>query len=51
MVPLISGIGEELRELIDEMRLQDYDSIRFATYRAASKLRFIQTKTNGCYSF
>ncbi|VDN53073.1 unnamed protein product [Dracunculus medinensis] len=36
----------ELQELIDEMRLQDFDSIRFATYRAASKIRFIQTKTN-----
>lgn len=27
------------------MRLQDFDSIRFATYRAACKLRFIQQKT------
>lgn len=36
----------ELQALIDEMRLQDFDSIRFATYRAACKLRFIQKKTN-----
>lgn len=27
--------------------LQDFDSIRFATYRTACKLRFVQTKTNG----
>lgn len=36
----------ELQALIDEMRLQDFDSIRFATYRAACKLRFIQKRTN-----
>ncbi|MFH4977741.1 hypothetical protein AB6A40_004450 [Gnathostoma spinigerum] len=36
----------DLQNLIDEMRLQDFDSIRFATYRAACKLRFIQKKTN-----
>ncbi|VDD97082.1 unnamed protein product [Enterobius vermicularis] len=36
----------ELQTLIDEMRLQDFDSIRFATYRAACKLRFIQKRTN-----
>lgn len=26
--------------------MQDFDSIRFATYRTACKLRFVQTKTN-----
>ncbi|CAI4230921.1 unnamed protein product [Auanema sp. JU1783] len=36
----------EMQAIIDEMRLQDFDSIRFATYRAACKLRFIQKKTN-----
>ncbi|VDM94655.1 unnamed protein product, partial [Onchocerca ochengi] len=36
----------ELQMLIDEMRLQDFDSIRFATYRCACKLRFVQKKTN-----
>uniref|UniRef100_A0A0N5AL34 Dystrobrevin n=1 Tax=Syphacia muris TaxID=451379 RepID=A0A0N5AL34_9BILA len=36
----------ELQALIDEMRLQDFDSIRFATYRTACKLRFIQKRTN-----
>ncbi|PAV85383.1 hypothetical protein WR25_09822 [Diploscapter pachys] len=47
-----AGIGAapdlvaEMQQLIDEMRVQDFDSIRFATYRAACKLRFIQKKTN-----
>lgn len=39
--------AEELQELIDEMRSKDFDSIRFATYRTACKLRFVQTKTKG----
>ncbi|KAK0426155.1 hypothetical protein QR680_009559 [Steinernema hermaphroditum] len=38
--------SQELQTLIDEMRVQDFDSIRFATYRTACKLRFIQKKTN-----
>ncbi|CAL2029886.1 unnamed protein product [Caenorhabditis brenneri] len=38
-------VASEMQQLIDEMRLQDFDSIRFATYRAACKLRFIQQKT------
>ncbi|CAD5207092.1 unnamed protein product [Bursaphelenchus okinawaensis] len=38
--------GDELQSLIDQMRVQDFDSIRFATYRTACKLRFIQKKTN-----
>ncbi|KAI6241403.1 Dystrobrevin [Aphelenchoides fujianensis] len=37
---------DNLQTLVDEMRVQDFDSIRFATYRTACKLRFIQTKTN-----
>uniref|UniRef100_A0A7E4W1D4 Dystrobrevin n=1 Tax=Panagrellus redivivus TaxID=6233 RepID=A0A7E4W1D4_PANRE len=44
-ISIVNG-GEELQILVDEMRLQDFDSIRFATYRTACKLRFIQTKTN-----
>ncbi|CAJ0592499.1 unnamed protein product [Cylicocyclus nassatus] len=49
--PEISGSAApdcsgEMQALIDEMRVQDFDSIRFATYRAACKLRFIQKKTN-----
>uniref|UniRef100_A0A183CHC7 ZZ-type domain-containing protein n=1 Tax=Globodera pallida TaxID=36090 RepID=A0A183CHC7_GLOPA len=43
---LIPRISVELQALIDEMRLRDFDSIRFATYRTACKLRFVQTKTN-----
>ncbi|CAB3408667.1 unnamed protein product [Caenorhabditis bovis] len=39
-------VAAEMLQIIDEMRLQDFDSIRFATYRAACKLRFIQQKTN-----
>ncbi|KAI6225820.1 Dystrobrevin [Aphelenchoides besseyi] len=37
---------DNLQSLVDEMRVQDFDSIRFATYRTACKLRFVQTKTN-----
>ncbi|KAK5971715.1 Dystrobrevin [Trichostrongylus colubriformis] len=49
--PEISGstapdCSGDMQALIDEMRVQDFDSIRFATYRAACKLRFIQKKTN-----
>lgn len=36
----------EHRQLIAEMRGQNFDSIRFASYRLASKLRFIQKKTH-----
>ncbi|XP_050403143.1 dystrobrevin beta isoform X2 [Patella vulgata] len=34
------------RQLLTDMRSQNYDVIRFATYRTACKLRFIQKKTN-----
>ncbi|ESP05210.1 hypothetical protein LOTGIDRAFT_103176 [Lottia gigantea] len=34
------------RQLLTDMRAQNYDVIRFATYRTACKLRFIQKKTN-----
>ncbi|XP_013413234.1 dystrobrevin beta isoform X3 [Lingula anatina] len=36
----------EHRQMMSEMRTQNYDVIRFATYRTACKLRFIQKKTN-----
>ncbi|ELU02511.1 hypothetical protein CAPTEDRAFT_221719 [Capitella teleta] len=36
----------ENRQLITDMRAQNFDVIRFATYRTACKLRFIQKKTN-----
>ncbi|XP_071808063.1 dystrobrevin beta-like isoform X1 [Asterias amurensis] len=34
------------RQLITEMRSQNFDVIRFATYRASCKLRFIQRRCN-----
>ncbi|KAH7727783.1 Zinc fingerZZ type family protein [Aphelenchoides avenae] len=43
---LHDGLEHEQQSLIDEMRQQDFDSIRFATYRTGCKLRFIQKKTN-----
>ncbi|XP_076028911.1 dystrobrevin beta-like isoform X4 [Oratosquilla oratoria] len=38
--------GNDLRHLMMEMRQGNYDSIRFASYRTAAKLRFVQKKTN-----
>ncbi|XP_041357964.1 dystrobrevin beta-like [Gigantopelta aegis] len=34
------------RQLLTDMRAQNFDVIRFATYRTACKIRFIQKKTN-----
>ncbi|XP_021373881.1 dystrobrevin beta-like isoform X3 [Mizuhopecten yessoensis] len=34
------------RQLVTEMRGHNFDVIRFATYRTACKLRFVQKKTN-----
>ncbi|KAK3583118.1 hypothetical protein CHS0354_036866 [Potamilus streckersoni] len=36
----------EYRQVITEMRAQNFDVIRFATYRTACKLRFVQRKTH-----
>ncbi|XP_014775065.2 dystrobrevin beta isoform X2 [Octopus bimaculoides] len=36
----------EHKQLMTELRSQNYDVIRFATYRTACKLRFIQKRTN-----
>ncbi|KAH9495495.1 hypothetical protein Btru_013065 [Bulinus truncatus] len=36
----------QLRQLMSEMRAQNYDVIIFATYRTACKLRFIQKQTH-----
>lgn len=33
-------------QLLQEMQEKKFDGIRFASYRTACKLRFIQTKTN-----
>ncbi|XP_015588903.1 dystrobrevin beta isoform X3 [Cephus cinctus] len=42
-----SGSGEASRlQLLQEMRQQNFDSIRFASYRTACKLRFIQKKVH-----
>lgn len=45
------GSGEASRlQLLQEMRQQNFDSIRFSSYRTACKLRFIQKKVNREYS-
>ncbi|KRZ30053.1 Dystrobrevin-1, partial [Trichinella pseudospiralis] len=36
----------DFRMLVSDLREQNFDTIRFATYRAACKLRFIQQKVN-----
>lgn len=36
-------------QLSQEMRQQNFDSIRFASYRTACKLRFIQKKVHRKY--
>ncbi|XP_023318880.1 dystrobrevin beta isoform X2 [Trichogramma pretiosum] len=42
-----SSGGETSRlQLLQEMRQQNFDSIRFSSYRTACKLRFIQKKVN-----
>ncbi|XP_014214877.1 dystrobrevin beta [Copidosoma floridanum] len=42
-----TSTGEANRlQLIQEMRLQNFDSIRFSSYRTACKLRFIQKKVH-----
>jgi hypothetical protein len=39
--------GETSRlQLLQEMRQQNFDTIRFASYRTACKLRFIQKKVH-----
>ncbi|XP_076462231.1 dystrobrevin beta-like isoform X2 [Babylonia areolata] len=38
--------GMQQKQLLKEMRAQNFDVIRFATYRTACKLRFIQKRTN-----
>lgn len=41
-----SRIAEQRLQLMQEMRCQNFDMIRFASYRTACKLRFVQKKTN-----
>lgn len=45
-----SSTGEASRlQLLQEMRQQNFDTIRFASYRTACKLRFIQKKVHCKY--
>ncbi|XP_077991474.1 dystrobrevin beta-like [Glandiceps talaboti] len=39
-------VNDERRQLITEMRSQNFDVIRFGTYRTSCKLRFVQKKCN-----
>lgn len=43
------GLGAGHRQLLQEMRTQNFDMIRFASYRTACKLRFVQKKANREY--
>ncbi|XP_048759880.1 dystrobrevin beta-like isoform X3 [Ostrea edulis] len=45
MSPTTKSVRDS-KTLLTEMRAQNFDVIRFATYRTACKLRFIQKKTN-----
>lgn len=40
-----SRCAEQRLQLMQEMRCQNFDMIRFASYRTACKLRFVQKKT------
>ncbi|CAF0800154.1 unnamed protein product [Brachionus calyciflorus] len=44
--PKLSKLLTDYKQIILELRAQNFDVIRFATYRTASKLRFIQKKLN-----
>ncbi|XP_071151029.1 dystrobrevin beta-like isoform X6 [Mytilus edulis] len=41
-----SKVQHHNKQILTEMRTQNFDVIRFATYRTACKLRFIQKKTS-----
>ncbi|KAK3852954.1 hypothetical protein Pcinc_040481 [Petrolisthes cinctipes] len=41
-----SGLAGDGRLLVSELRHHNFDAIRFASYRTAAKLRFVQKKTN-----
>ncbi|KFD70801.1 hypothetical protein M514_01246 [Trichuris suis] len=44
---LVNSLAKsDFRMLVSEMREQNFDTIRFATYRTACKLRFVQRKAN-----
>lgn len=44
--PKAAKIMADYKQIVLELRAQNFDVIRFATYRTASKLRFIQKKLN-----
>lgn len=46
-----SRCAEQRLQLMQEMRCQNFDMIRFASYRTACKLRFVQKKTYCEYLF
>ncbi|CAH8498997.1 unnamed protein product [Dicrocoelium dendriticum] len=43
--PILTGF----KRLLAEMKMRQFDSIRFAAYRTASKLRYIQQRTLFCF--
>lgn len=44
---MVAGSSADPRSLLlNEMRDQNFDVIRFATYRTACKLRYVQKKCN-----
>lgn len=52
-MPTVAGLGtvsgsalDPRSQLLQEMREQNYDLIRFASYRTACKLRYVQKKCN-----
>nr|CAH7714685.1 unnamed protein product [Callosobruchus chinensis] len=45
----LSGSSDHRLALIHEMSSNNFDLIRFASYRTAMKLRFIQKKVNCKY--
>lgn len=50
-LPSTGGSSSDPRsQLLQEMREQNYDLIRFASYRTACKLRYVQKKCNCKYS-
>lgn len=44
--PKAARLVADYKQIILELRAQNFDVVRFATYRTASKLRFIQKKLN-----
>jgi predicted HTH transcriptional regulator len=45
-VAAAESVGAGHRQLLQEMRSQNLDMIRFSSYRTACKLRYVQKKAN-----